>query len=249
MKVNIGAGRAAPSLVGFLLISSFCHPVVSQYPGFFWENEYLVKPVPFFDGAELKIAVIEGDVVKIQCNVKVDPGEQYNIRWDYFDFNATDTGTSITGEHAESNVTLYIDNPAKIDEKKIVCLKLNSDPIELQVIVYVNDSNVPCGPCDGPEEIKLKRLGNKKTQDQSLQKGFEDNLTKKLAKQNYKVEIVPDADVKCNTFICGCKEKVTTTDADPGAIAGGVIGGLFGFGLLGALGFWLEKKFGCLGKL
>ena len=55
-----------------IMISSFSQSVISQepYPDFYLENEYLVKP---FQGAELQIPVIEGEVVNIQCKVSADP--------------------------------------------------------------------------------------------------------------------------------------------------------------------------------
>jgi len=201
-------------LVKLLMISSLSHSVISQepYPDFFWENEYLVKPVPYFQGAELKMPVIEGEVVKIKCKVRLGVNVTYNIRWRYSDFDGNNTPTTITGnggaELAVSTVTLNIDKPAKIDEKTIGCMKKNSDTIDLQFIVYVKDSNVPCGPCYGKEPIKLKRWANKKTLDQSLQKAYAEKLKEKLKqKREYaESEVYVEDD-----YICGCKTTTTTT--------------------------------------
>lgn len=214
-----------------IMISSFSQSVISQepYPDFYLENEYLVKP---FQGAELQIPVIEGEVVEIKCKVELGANLTYNIRWDYFGFNGTNSNTSITGhvgdEHAVSTVTLNIGKPAKIDEKKIGCMKANYKTIYLQFIVYTNDSNAnACGQCNGREPIKLKRFGNKEILVPSLKKGFEEKLEEKL-EQNYD-NIHIDG-----TYICGCKKTATPSDTEeqkdqsysgtPGA--GGIVGGI-----------------------
>ena len=215
-KFNIGGGGKTVHLfIKILLIYSFSHSVVSQYPGFFWENEHLVKPIPYIGGAEFKIAVIAEKVVEIKCKVRVDADEIYNIRWDYDGFNANNTGTFIVGavgsEYAVSTVTINIDNPGEIDDKNVFCMKENGETISLRFKVFVHDSNVPCGACNGTEHVKLRRWGNKKTQDEDLQEGFKQNLIKMLKKEENFAdgEVYPASNG--TTDICGCKYKYPTT--------------------------------------
>ena len=186
-QVNFGGG-SEPLLVLFLLISFFSHPVVSQYQEFFWKNEYAVKPTPYITGTILKIPVIEGEVEVIQCFVRADSDEKYKIEWDYEDFQpyAYNTWTFTVGdvgaEFAVSNVTIKIVNPADIDDKVVACVKENRESIGLRFKVFVQNSNVPCRPCNGTE-IKLRRWGNKQTEDEDLRRAFEEKLIKKLNKK------------------------------------------------------------------
>jgi len=217
-KVNIGGG-SEPLLVFFLLISSFSHPVVTQYQGFFWKNEYAVKPTPYIEGTELKIPVIEGEVEVVQCFVRADSDEKYKIEWDYEDFqpNANNTNTFTVGEvgaeFAVSNVTINVVNPADIDDQIVACIKENRESIGLRFKVFVQNSNVPCRPCNGTE-IKLRRYGNKQTEDEDLRRGFEENLKKKLKKkQNFAEDEVYS--VSDGADICGCKKEGSTTTESP----------------------------------
>merc|ERR1739848_778762 len=84
--------------------------------------------------------------------------------------------------------------------------------IDLQFFVYVNDteSRSPCRECDGPEQIKLMRVGNKTTEDKSLQDGFEKNLKKMLTKKRIYSEIYTAPEGKNWTCICGCKKEDAT---------------------------------------
>ena len=126
--------------ISYLLISSFIPLVVTQFQGFFWKNDYLVQPAR--DGDASEIPVIEGEIEEIQCFVRVDNvTTKYTIIWDYESFNATNTNTSIVGaagsEHAVSNLTVNIDNPADIDDEYVVCENKKADLIGLQFKVYV----------------------------------------------------------------------------------------------------------------
>lgn len=211
-------GGPAPLLVTILLISSFFHAVVCQYQKFYFENKYLVKPKNYTDGTVFKIPVIEGEIVTIQCFVRANRDAKYTIDWDYEFFNATYSGTSIVGEvgaeHAVSNLTVFIDKPADIDQKEVACMKETGKTIALEFQVYVHDSNVPCKPCDGTKEIKLRRWGNKKTENEDLRKTFEETLIKKLIeKLNFaEDEVYP---VSNGADICGCKKEDSTITPSP----------------------------------
>merc|ERR1719479_123922 len=46
---------------------------------FFWENDYVGKPVNFYHGAAYQIPVIEGEIVEIQCKVRAVSEDSYTI--------------------------------------------------------------------------------------------------------------------------------------------------------------------------
>ena len=51
-------------LILFLTLSIFLNFTASQEERFFWENDYVGKPVNFYHGAAYQIPVIEGEKVK-----------------------------------------------------------------------------------------------------------------------------------------------------------------------------------------
>ena len=67
----------------------------SQDERFFWENEYVGKPVNFYHGAAYQIPMIENETVSIQCKVRAVSEDPYIIIWDYEDFNATTSGRTV----------------------------------------------------------------------------------------------------------------------------------------------------------
>lgn len=178
----------------FFLIFFCSHPVESQYPGFFWKHDYLVKPK---EGFGRQIAVREGEVVMVQCYVRSD-ADDYTIDWAFEDFHANSSSTFRDGnEYSVSNLIVHIDNPDDIDEKEVTCLKTtNGDTIDLQFKVFVNDS-VNCG-----KEINLSRWKNRTTEDGELQNALLQSLTKRLK------EKLNCANDEVTIGICGCKKKV-----------------------------------------
>ena len=117
---------------------------------FFWENDYVGKPVNFYHGAAYQIPVIEGEQVVIHCRVRAVSEDTYTIIWDYEHFHANTTGytvlvnNTVGDEYAQDTITVNIDNPADIDDKDVICSWENgqfSDTITLQFKVFVPDSS------------------------------------------------------------------------------------------------------------
>ena len=190
-----------------------------------FQNEYLVGPIRNRQGTLFKIPVLEREVVTVQCKFSANAFPKHKIDWQYEDFNASNTRTTIVGaidgvEYAVSNLTVFIDKPAAIDEKEALCTQEKGGSISLQFIAYINDSNVACGPCDGKEQIKLRRWGNQTNED--LQKALSDTLMKKLIqKQGYaedEVYLVTHG-IPSIKGICGCKKildpRSQIPDPDP----------------------------------
>ena len=69
--------------------------VASEEERFFWENDYVGKPVNFYHGAAYQIPVIEGDIAEIQCKVRAVSEDPYTIIWDSENFHANTTGKTV----------------------------------------------------------------------------------------------------------------------------------------------------------
>ena len=132
--------------------------VASEEERFFWENDYVGKPVNFYHGAAYQIPVIEGDIAEIQCKVRAVSEDPYTIIWDYENFHANTTGKTVLvnntdgDEYAQDTITVTIDNPADIDDRDIICSWENgkfSDTITLQFKVYVRDNYDSDDTCEG----------------------------------------------------------------------------------------------------
>ena len=141
---------------------------------FFWENDYVGKPVNFYHGAAYQIPVIEGETVEIKCKVRAVSEDPYTIIWDYENFNANTSGKTVLvnntdgDEYAQDTITVNIDRPADIDDKDIICSWENgkfSDTIGLQFKVYVFDNSENsqhCDKCVHGAQIKLIDRDSKK---------------------------------------------------------------------------------------
>ena len=128
-----------------ILFTILLNFAASEEDRFFWENDYVGKPVNFYHGAAYQIPVIEGEKVVILCKVRAVSEDSYKIIWDYESFHATTTGKTVLvnntsgDEFAQDTITVNIDNPTDIDDKDIICSWENgqfSDTITLQFKVY-----------------------------------------------------------------------------------------------------------------
>ena len=56
--------------------------VASEEERFFWENDYVGKPVNFYHGAAYQIPAIEGEIIEIQWKVRAvsDSQNQKNFK-------------------------------------------------------------------------------------------------------------------------------------------------------------------------
>ena len=221
-------GRAIAFTILALILINFA---ASEEERFFWENEFVSKPVNFYHGAAYQIPVIEGEIVEIQCKVRAVSEDPYTIIWDYENFHANTTGKTVLvnntdgDEFAQDTITVNIDNPADIDDKDIICSWENgkfSDTITLQFKVYVPDmeNSQHCeDECDGAVRLKLKRPEIQKKEDINL----EEEIKQKVLREHN----VGDGDVfiDSNDYICVCKPPhssnntntpSTSTTANPG---------------------------------
>lgn len=190
----------------------------SEEERFFWENDYVGKPVNFYHGAAYQIPVIEGETVDIQCKVRAVSEDIYTIIWDYENFHANTTGKTVLvnntdgDEYAQDTITVTIDNPADIDDRDIICSWENakfSDTITLQFKVYVpdnSDNSQHCGRCKGDLQLKLKRAYRQKNEDINLEEKI---IQKVMRKYN-----VGDVFVDSNDYICACKPRSPTLNND-----------------------------------
>lgn len=192
----------------------FCIRNQAEEERFFWENDYVGKPVNFYHGAAYQIPVIEGERVDIQCKVRAVSEDIYTIIWDYENFHANTTGKTVLvnntdgDEYAQDTITVTIDNPADIDDRDIICSWENakfSDTITLQFKVYVPDdldNSQHCERCDDGVQLKLKRPKIQKKEDINLQ---EEMKQKVMRKYN-----ISDVFIDSNDYICACKLSKST---------------------------------------
>jgi len=185
-----------------------------QEERFFWENDYVGKPVNFYHGAAYQIPVIEGETVDIKCKVRAVSEDPYTIIWDYENFHANTTGKTVLvnntdgDEYAQDTITVNIDRPADIDDKDIICSWENgkfSDTITLQFKVYVlgnSNNSQHCDKCQHGVQLKLKRPG--------IQKKEDINLEEKIKQKVMREYNVADVFIDSNNYICGCKHPLTT---------------------------------------
>ena len=208
----------------------------SQEERFFWENDYVGKPVNFYHGAAYQIPAIEGEIVEIQCKVRAVSEDPYTIIWDYENFHANTTGRTVLvnntdgDEYAQDTITVNIDNPADIDDQDIICSWENgkfSDTITLQFKVYVPDNldnSQHCVSCEGGVQLKLKRPEIQKKEDINL----EEEIKQKVKKENSRVG---DVLIDSNGYICGCKLRpgdgplLEEKDDQVGIVSGNKSGG------------------------
>ena len=105
----------------------------TQDERFFWENDYVGKPVNFYHGAAYQVPVIEDETIKIKCKVRAVSEDPYTIIWDFESFNATTTGKTILvnntdGDmYAQDTITVTLDGPGEIDDKDITCSWVRSE--------------------------------------------------------------------------------------------------------------------------
>ena len=152
--------------------------------------------------------MIEGEIEEIQCQVRAEKEENYTLFLKYSqDFNANISNTISIGtppeEYSVVDIILNIDNPEDIDNKKILCLKENSDAIYLVIRAFVRDPSLPCDPCNGTEydkstSIKLRRVGDQITE-KEVEVSFFEKVRKKLG--------YTDNAYKVHDGFCGCKKK------------------------------------------
>ena len=182
---------------------------------FFWENDYVGKPVNFYHGAAYQVPVIEDETIKIKCKVRAVSEDPYTIIWDFESFNATTTGKTILvnntdgDEYAQDTITVNISRPAEIDEKDIICSWENgkfSDTITLQFKVYVADDNSHhCVTCEHGVQKKFKRPEIQKKEDINL----EAKIIQKVLRTYHDVSHV-FIEAHSN-YVCGCGWATTTT--------------------------------------
>ena len=201
---------------------------------FFWENDYVGKPVNFYHGAAYQIPVIEGEIVDIQCKVRAVSEDPYTIIWDYENFHANTTGKTVLvnntdgDEYAQDTITVTIDNPADIDDRDIICSWENgkfSDTITLQFKVYVRDNydsddtcegDIQChhndsdDTCEGAGQLKLRRPVIQKKEDINL----EEKIKQKLLRDYNVGNVLIDSDGyinRCNSTNATTTITITTT--------------------------------------
>lgn len=177
---------------------------------FTWENDFIEKPTATgdWDGKTYHIPVIEGEIEEIQCQVRAEKEENYTLSLKYSqDFNANISNTISMGtppdEYSVVDIILNIDNPEDIDDKKILCLKENSDAIYLVIRAFVRDPSLPCDPCNGTQydkstSIKLRRVGDQITE-KEVEVSFFEKIRKKLG--------YTDNFYKVSDRFCGCRKK------------------------------------------
>ena len=185
---------------------------------FFWENDYVGKPVNFYHGAAYQIPVIKGEIVGIQCKVRAVSEDPYTIIWDYENFHANTTGKTVLvnntdgDEYAQDTITVNIDNPADIDDRDIICSWENgkfSDTITLQFKVYVPDdleNSEHCETCEHGIQLKLKRPEIEKKEDVNL----EETIKQKVIREYN----VTDVFIDTNGYIFGFKSPRTHSNND-----------------------------------
>ena len=193
---------------------------VSEEERFFWENDYVGKPVNFYHGAAYQIPVIEGEMVEIQCKVRAVSEDPYTIIWDFENFHANTTGKTVLvnntagDEFAQDTITVNIDNAADIDDQDIICSWENgkfSDTITLQFKVYVPDDldNIDDDDtCEGDGQLKLKRPAIQKKEDLNLEEEIKEKVLR-----DYNVG---DVFIDSEGFISGCRQATTNTTTKPG---------------------------------
>ena len=182
---------------------------------FFWENDYVGKPVNFYHGAAYQIPVIEGETVEIKCKVRAVSEDPYTIIWDYENFNANTSGKTVLvnntdgDEYAQDTITVNISRPLEIDDKDIICSWENgkfSDTITLQFKVYVPDNSnnsQHCDKCQHGVQLKLKRP--------EIQKKEDINLEEKIKQKVMREYNVADVFIHSNNYVCGCEPSPPTT--------------------------------------
>ena len=112
-----------PSSIRRFILFLLVNFTASEEERFFWESDYVGKPINFYHGAAYQIPVIEGERVDIQCKVRAVSEDIYTIIWDYENFHANTTGKTILvnntdgDEYAQDTITVTIDNPADIDDR------------------------------------------------------------------------------------------------------------------------------------
>ena len=198
-----------------ILFTILLNFAASEEDRFFWENDYVGKPVNFYHGAAYQIPVIEGEKVMILCKVRAVSEDSYKIIWDYESFHATTTGKTVLvnntsgDEFAQDTITVNIDNPTDIDDKDIICSWENgqfSDTITLQFKVYVPDNldnSEHCNACEGIVQLKLKRPKDQRKEDT--------NLEEKIREKVLKEYDVTDVQIGSNGYICACKREQSST--------------------------------------
>ena len=195
----------------------FCTTNRAEEDRFFWENDYVGKPVNFYHGAAYQIPVIKGEIVGIQCKVRAVSEDPYTIIWDYENFHANTTGKTVLvnntdgDEYAQDTITVNIDNPADIDDRDIICSWENgkfSDTITLQFKVYVPDdleNSEHCETCEHGIQLKLKRPEIQQREDINLE---EEIKHKAMRKYNSS-----DVFIDSNDYICVCKLASSSTNS------------------------------------
>ena len=191
-----------PSSIRRFILFLLVNFTASEEDRFFWESDYVGKPINFYHGAAYQIPVIEGDIVEIKCKVRAVSEEPYTIIWDYEYFHANTTGKTVLvnntagDEYAQDTITVNIDNPADIDDKDIICSWENgkfSDTITLVFKVYVPDdldNSQHCGGCEDGLQLKLKRAKVQKTEDIHL----DEKITQKVMRKYNVSEVVIDSE-------------------------------------------------------